>query len=283
MPKQRQHTASPFPDRGPLAEPHPIIADWIARGWDEHPLVERRRLRALNALLNSAQVRGYTIGRPKNENWPLWLVIRGERVDWRFRERCYQRKIPLTKDELRFSSKPWKQILILSGYLVLSIKADYSSEKDIYERPGEQLEDCMEKILDRCEAMAAHAIEQKDYWAAWEERRREKLARRERAQKLADAEEERWSKLRRMAADWREAEYLRAFVDIVERRLSEMQDRPQRADLWLDWAHRRIEALDPLLRDPRAVYEATVQKPRSRILSDYERQFGEPDPDEEDE
>lgn len=265
-------------------DPHPIVAALLAELTGELSPFEKRRLCVRNALMNAAEARGHAIVHPDEDSWRVWFVIHGERVDWWTRERYSTRSMPLTKRELKSApaGKPYKQELHPTGFLVLTIKADYSSEKVIYEKPQRPFEDRIEELLDQFEALAAHAIEQKNYWADWERRRLKKLAQRRQKERLRAIEEQRWAKLRRMAADWEETERLRKFVGAVGRRLAKLKDRPARADLWIEWARRRIDALDPFRSDPRFIYETAVQKPRRRVLSDYEREFGEPDPDEDD-
>ena len=67
-----------------------------------------------------------------------------------------------------------------------------------------------------------------------------------------------------MAAAWKQADDLRAFVGFVAARMDELEKRPVRANLWLDWAHWRIDALDPTRRNAQAVYDDFVRNPLHR-------------------
>src|SRR5262249_4065591 len=152
------------------------------------------------------------------------------------------------------STRTWKQVAFPSGFLVLSVKADCASKKDIYEKPGKLFENRIAEILERFEAKAAYAKAQKDYWAEHERRRRQREARRRRPHTSEERDYERWSELRRLTAARMEAESLRAFVTAVSKRMDELENRPARFDLWLDWAHRRIDALDPFLQTAQDLY-----------------------------
>jgi hypothetical protein len=238
-----------------------------------------------DALSKTAAGRGYAV--VHDERYPHFecRIIKGERVGWHIYVRSRQRRVPLTKKEQKLwgDSRTWKQIVESTEFLVVQLNAHYSSIQRMDERPGHLLHDSAAKILARLEAMAEHAIEYKAEQAERERRRKIMRARRDQMRRLEDGEEERWSELRRMAAGWEEAGRLRSFVDAVSQKLSELKIRPARADFWLTWARERIDELDPFLGCPEFIYESFVAKPgeeQEEILSEYEREFGEPDPDE---
>lgn len=227
-------------------------------------VVGRRELRILDAILKAADARGHAICHNENALFEIWLVIGRERVDWHFREHYYYR--PLRPTELKhdpFESRP-KNVAEPSGYLILSIKADYSTKQVVREKPGMLFETRIEGILQKFEAKAAHAAEQRNLWEERERARWERQTRRLRMRTLERREEERWSDLCRMAADWKEANDLRAFVDLVAARMNELEKRPARADLWLAWARWRIDGLDPSRLDAPTVYETFVRNPLLR-------------------
>ena len=236
-----------------------------------HTAIGRRELRVQDAILKAADARGYAICHRNNALFGLWLLIDGERVDWEFRERYYYR--PPRPAEIEPDDHPWSRkqnnVAEPSGYLVLSIKAALSPKQDVHERYGHLFESRIDEILQKCEMKAAHAVAQRRQWEQRERARCERQARARCQQTLEEREDERWSELCRMAAAWRDADNLRAFVDLVAARMDELNQRPVRADLWLAWARRRIDALDPSRREARTVYEAIVQNPLLRRNGDF--------------
>jgi hypothetical protein len=252
---------------------------------EDRPSVGERMAMLHDALSKAAAERGYAIVHDRRYSDFECRLIEGERVGWNIYIRGRMRKVPLTKQEQKFwgDSRTWKQIVEPTEFLVVQLNADYSSIQRMDEKPRHLLHDSAEKILAKLEAMAAHAIEYKAEQAERERRRAIMRARRKQIELLEDGEEERWSELRRMAAGWNEAGRLRSFVDAVSRKLAGLKNRPARVDLWLAWARERIDALNPFLGEPEFVYESVVAKLREeerKVLSEYEREFGEPDPDE---
>jgi hypothetical protein len=263
------------------AEFHPLLAQALARtqarrdrgvqaGNPEclwNPLLSaigRRELRIRDAVLRAAEARGYAICKGDDELLETWFVIGGERVDWDFRERYQYRPLRPAERERDPLERTQKNIAEPSGYLVLSIKADYSNKQEVHEKRGKLLETRIEEILQKIEAKAAHAAEQKNFWAERDRVRREREAQRRRTHILENREDERWRELCDMAAAWKQADELRAFVALVSARMDELEKRPVRANLWLDWARRSIDSLDPSCRDAQAVYDHFVRNPHLR-------------------
>jgi hypothetical protein len=243
----------------------------------------RRELRVQDAILKAADARGHTICHHENSLFGIWLVINGEHVDWELRERYHYyppRSAELERDP---QGRKQKNVAELSGYLILSIKAAYSTEQEVRERHRRLFENRIEEILQKFEAKAAHAAAKKNWWEERDRQRGEREARELRMQTLEERKDERWSGLCRMTAAWKEADDLRAFVGLVAARMKELEKRPVCAELWLEWAHRRIDALDPSRRDAWTVYEAVVRNPLlpvsktlpGRAISDNAT-FGEP-------
>ncbi len=262
------------------ANPHPIVATWIERSraaapatFDSPETAIRRRIwRVHDTILKEAEMRGHTIEHPKNSFHDVWLVIDGERVDWFFHERDYLRKVPLTKAELKHwlnAERTWRQVKVPSGFLVLTVRAEYNSDQRIDERPGHLLEKRAANILNKFESVATRTVEGRRWQAEFYMRQK----RRARREKIRRIEEERWMRLRDMASEWSEAERLRKFVEAVARRMDELKPRPPRVDAWLDWARWRVDDFDPLAEDTEAVFAKTIQRPRR--ISEYEREFGE--------
>lgn len=262
---------------------HPLLAEKLAceklrreqeereplpeNGWGPFlTAIGRRDLRVQDAILKAADARGHVICHRESALSAIWLVIDGERVNWEFRERYFYRP---TRPEEAAPEKNWqgrrcRNVAEPTGYLILSIKAALSAKQDLHERHGHLFENRIDEILDKFEAKAAQAVAQRKQWEASDRARREREARALRQQTLEEREDDRWSELCEMAAAWRDADNLRAFVDLVAARMDELDTRPARADLWLDWARRRIDALDPSRRDAWSVYEAIVQNPLLR-------------------
>lgn len=262
---------------------HPLLAAKLARekarremeelgplpenGWGPFlTAIGRRELRVQDAILKAAEARGLAICHRENAFSGIWLVIDGERVDWELRERYYYRppRPGEAVPEGHTQGRKRTNVAEPTGNLVLSIKAALSPKQDIHERHGHPFEIRIDEILRKFEAKAAHAVAQRSEWERSERARCEREARASRLQTLEEREDERWSELCRMAAAWRDADNLRAFVDLVAARMDDLERRPVRADLWLDWARRRIDALDPTRRDARIMYETIVLNPLLR-------------------
>jgi hypothetical protein len=245
--------------------------------------IGRRELRIQDAILKEADLRGHVIRHNQGSLSDIWLVVDGERVDWEFRERYQYRPVLTAEPKQKFASPEQRQKHIAepTGCLVLSIKANYSAKQDVHEKRGRLFERRIAEILQRLEDKASHAIAQRDRGAREERESQARDARKRRTQILEDREYDRWSELREMAAGWKEVERLREFVGAVTRQMGDLPDVPLRANLWLEWARSRIDALDPFRDGPSAFYDAVIRNPRRRKMSGYEMEFGEEYPDEE--
>lgn len=276
---------------------HPLLAEKLAREkarreWTNKETladgawglfatpIGRRELRLQDAIFKAAEARGHVIRHGKESFSDVWVLIAGQRVEWEFRERYRYRRLPIPASELKFHppEKQWKSIAEPSGHLVLTIKVNGVPKQELQERHNRLFESRVEEILDKLESKAAQTDAQRNARAERERASREREAREERRRILEEREETRWSDLRGVAATWKEAELLREFVRRVEARLGRLSNRPTRTELWLSWARDRIERLDPFATDDAGLYAALVAKPIRKELSEYELEFGEPDP-----
>jgi hypothetical protein len=276
---------------------HPLLAEKLARekarrewtsketltdgSWGPFATaIGRRELRVQDAILKVAEARGHAIRHGQEGLFNFWLIIDGQRVDWEFRERYQYRKTPITAAERKLypPDKNWKSVAEPSGNLVLTIKVNGIAKQDVQERHNRLFEKRIDEILAKFESKAVQTNAQRNSWAERQRARCEREARIERQRLLEEREEDRWCGLQQAAARWKEAELLREFVGRVERRLGRLSNRPTRTDLWLAWARDRIKLLDPFMADDAGLYAALIAKPMRKELSEYEMEFGEPDP-----
>jgi hypothetical protein len=86
-------------------------------------------------------------------------------------------------------------------------------------------------------------------------------------------EEARWNRLRKLTANWHEAESLRSFINAVEQTLGK-DEQTGRPMAWLEWARWRADWLDPLSNGSVSARGITrwhyAPHPREYELSDWE-------------
>jgi hypothetical protein len=222
---------------------------------------DRRRFRIADAVFKAVEKRGVQIR--KGERRELLMVRGGEQIIFQLRYRLKRGQRQLTAEELRWlrpDAQKWVYALCETGSLLFEIKTwlprGTRTEWEDTKRAmlEQQLDDIVNGIMAAFPALEQLRKEQE------EDRRRSELAAQERrerenARKLDAA---RCRRLLELASAWREAELARAFLAALRERLP--ADSPpvggvEAAD-WLAWAERKIEAHDPLGRDPDSALES---------------------------
>lgn len=282
------------------SNPHRLVAAWIerekqarsaarSRGWTVHAGLDqtdsgKRVFQMHDAILKAGEARGYAAEIPKDSRDPLGFAIRGEHVSWRIREGYRRRKVPLSKAELNTpfnlaTGTTTKTLDEPSGALIVFLNARYNIEKRIDDTPRKPLKNRMGEILDWMDAAAAHAAARREEDNLTWRRRIDEQGRRQRLGTLIKREERRWSRLRQVTADRGEVERLLETVAAVRKRMSDGGIDTPRVEAWLQWAEGRIAGLDLMRREPEAIFNRLIA--RSKALTEYEREFGEEEPDDE--
>jgi hypothetical protein len=111
-----------------------------------------------------------------------------------------------------------------------------------------------DKLLEISDGLIQVALHQEIDRLEFEEKQRK----REEEQKLREAEEQRqrqekaqFDSLLKDAKDWQTSQLLRSFIDAVRKASVKSDESPEaRAKLekWLEWAERKVDELDPLVR-----------------------------------
>lgn len=296
MPKRKTNPNIPSMNELP-ADPHRLVAAWIAKDEEARSTARkykwptpmgrsatefgRRELRLHDALLKAGEKRGYAVEFDKFRLSSPHFIIHGQKIAWRIHERHRRRKVPLAKGEKADPcdiaiGKNWKLVDVPSGFIVLFLSADYSSEQRIDEKFGKPLETQAENILDKMQAMATHAAEQHEkYNQEWRRKMDAQFAA-IRIHKLERQEAKRWARLRTFVQEVDEAAQLRQTVAAVVERMEKVGINPSRLAAWRVWAEARIDHIDPLRQDPEALFNRLVARPRVRSeeegFDDYEEE-----------
>jgi hypothetical protein len=238
-------------DRQVEAEAHKEgRASWPKR---EDTYMGRRKLRISDALFKAAEAKGYGLEHPVGKLAPVSFRIKDRRVEWTLEEQSSPRQVPLPKKELKKKDNiargiTTETIRVPTGMFKLAAQTNPGwSKTQMSERINKPFERRIEEVLGRFEklvdAAIAHDIRSAEYQREYEEETRAK----ERPRRLKVMEEARWDRLRAQTQNWHEARSLRTFIDNVERALGD-GPRAGRETAWLDWARRRADRIDPLLR-----------------------------------
>lgn len=224
---------------------HPLVADAYAQAAAAHPPggAEQRILRVESALYAALEVRGHAVKRHA-------ATIGGYVIGFEMHEPVYLRSVPLTKQDEGFRRRvrQTKEVRIPSGQLVLTATCALArTKRRLKDRLDKPLERQIDEIVRRFEAMAAQAaqserdaIESEAQWQAELRRAAHRLHKRQ-------EREARPERLRSSADDWIAADHIRAFLDVLEKRLSSAgSPTPAHLTEWLVWARNHVEALDPL-------------------------------------
>jgi hypothetical protein len=199
------------------------------------PTLERRALRAFDALAKAIEARGSKLEvRNQWGKWSTVAVFADQPVSFRMRERL--RKVPR-------EAGIYGDGVTLKPKGELAIEIDSYATRGLRKRWGDTPRRSLEEQLGRCivtmEAIARiereHRLKRKEEQRQAENRRREEAEKR----RLEELEAARVRKLRELAADWRAATDIRSLVQAVEAR------EDPKNQIFIKWALRVAERLDP--------------------------------------
>lgn len=192
-----------------------------------------RAINAYDAALKAAIERGWSI--KADEGVVLHIVITGEPLELAVTEKTEPVAGIVVRPGERRSRKP-------AGALVATLTAGYQKAM-ISDKRGTRIESKVPDLLSRAEALASEIHAEHERIA--ETKRQEDLE----YQRRRDLEE-RIEQLNRDVRAWRRAEHIRAYLDVVEKRVSEAGSIPQESTdaRWLEWARRYADSIDPTAR-----------------------------------
>jgi hypothetical protein len=260
QPAPKSRPPKPFTVKVParLNNPHRIIAAWLEERrrdpWRTSPPaqteIERRQLRLKDAIFKAVESRGHQVENERGSIHLVWLRVRGERIDFSFREKLRQHREPLSAEELKdpwnvSTNRRFKQVREPTGKLVLTAKSRdaWVGERTWSEAEGPPLEEVLDKVVLGLETLASDAV-------AYHEKRREEerirwaeQAERAEQERLRTVDRNRWSFVRELAADWEEVSRLRRFLRALE---TAAQADDADVSTWLEWVREHIARMDPL-------------------------------------
>lgn len=253
-----------------LKDPHPMIARAIrqhreTQSWasgDSRYARERaagepltkRRWTILSGLFKALERRNIQIGEPetRNESTNYPLVVAGEKVYLRFRERVRQARRELTKQERSISwnrDRTSVQERFQTGELVFAIsRYNPAPWEEWSDQPDLPLEEQLSEVLIGIYRAAAVARTHRHEHEASAERYRQEQHHQWMGAEAKKLETARAATLVQHAHDWKSANAVRSFIAAVMTATQEGGLRADEEELarWQSWAATVADALDPV-------------------------------------
>lgn len=139
--------------------------------------------------------------------------------------------------------------------LVLTLYSDdwyhtnFKFDKEYSDRDGELLEDQTGKILFDIFYFANRSEVQEELNKRKEKREKEEKLRQERLELMRKGELDEIKVLQQAASDWDQAQKIRAFIDVMQSKVNQIEDEQKRKEVcnWIKWALDKADWLDPLI------------------------------------
>lgn len=267
---KREETAKPITADTSLKAPHPIIErairehrDYRSLAYGDSPYARekaagepliKRRWAILSGLFKALDQRRIQIGEPqtRNDSTGYALVVAGETVELRFRERVRQARRELTKHERALSwnrNRTWTQERFPTGELILSVsRYDPAPWEQWSDQPDLRLEEQFQEVLIGIYRAAAVERTRRLEREASARRYKEEQHNRWMAEERKKLEGLRAGTLIQHAQDWHSAAAVRSFIAAVQRAGRDGDLPGGVTDLtgWVSWASGVAHALDPL-------------------------------------
>lgn len=217
-----------------------------------------RAMRILDALLKALEARGYRINVVEKENRSeTHVAVLDEKIVFRLEEEVEGKEHPLTREQKEHLAK-WgyfygrKIDYFPTGRLRLRISdAGYPGHRKSWgDTETRRLEDCLNKFIAGLvnAAEGSKRVREEDEKREREWQERERIWREEEERKTR--EENRIKELDSLVSAWTKCDRIRKFIRAVETN-AEGTNIPVTAgsnlDLWLSWARKRADSIDPLL------------------------------------
>lgn len=255
-----------------LNNAHPIIEAWLdsdrrfvaesrvggpnLRSLQRHTsTIEKRRLRILTALFKALEKRGFKLLTEHGSIYSVFAQKGDERIEFGLSERQRQRRVMLTKEEMRdpfvlASGRRWKQVREATGELVFRIRSflgrgAQSEWCDAADRPLEtRLNAVVSGFIVASEILRKRRLEELDE----RHRQDELMHKRWEEERAREEEQKRVEELIAEVSAWRQAAEIRAYVAAV--RAASRSNKPgvnnEDLERWISWALSQADRIDRL-------------------------------------
>lgn len=215
-----------------------------------------RAMRIMDALLKALEKRGLNVFVEKLEPYKSYVIISGEKIEFRMSEWLRKTEKQLTKMQIEEKKKyPWIYTtkpfdFSPSGKLYLEIiNGGYEWRKRWSDVPNHKLEDRLNSFVIGM-IKTAEAIVIRRYQAENDERiRQERMQREQEKERIRQQEEARFQTLNRDASSWHQSQQIRSYLEAVKTALTRQGNEiviGSELDKWLKWAFQQADRLDPL-------------------------------------
>lgn len=235
---------------------HPIITDWIKKWGQKHFQInaKRRKLLIFNALFKALEKRGLQI---EGNYFEKNMIVRfqSDKVEFRIKERYFNKKIPALQSEKLFYPKGYKTEPVMTGELVLYLepnpqKYDPIKIKDEKDNP---LENQLNEVIIALYVSLLHS-------------HRKRLESEKHAQEYRAAESRRYAEKRRCetleedVGKFQRAEAIRNYVEHADKSQYKLHMTPEEFENWKIWASNYADKLDPLMALPQISHEEFMRR-----------------------
>jgi hypothetical protein len=225
-----------------------------------------RALRIMDALAKALEARGIPLGIESEGKRRSRVIVQGQELALRLVETNLRTERKPTDDERRDMKKygyvylPNRYSYQPTGLLKLGIISEYYNElkQPVSDGKHQRVERCLNDFVVKLEAEAVRrkreAERREREHRLWEERARLQREREERQRK----ELERLQALEAEAREWKRAEDIRAYVHALETKTVRDQgaiDPNGELGLWIAWARRNADSIDPLVESEGTVLD----------------------------
>ena len=258
-----------------LSSPHPLVArtrKWLrlAKPGDYGLLQSReqgclavhvgprslsRALRLMDTLIKGLEARGYPVATETGDQRITTATVLGIPLEIELREQVTQVPHKLTPAEKAEQKRTaWlylpKYDYHLSGQLTLGIKTWCDGARCNWSDGKKQrLEHCLNAFIAGLVQAAVRRQAQNLAWERQQQQREEERRQREEQERIRREEAARLQTLEQEVDDWQRAKQIRAYVEAARQATVERKGTIETGgdlDLWLVWAMRQADRIDPL-------------------------------------
>lgn len=265
------HASTPPSSPGPIVPAGPALGPPVDIDDAEDPVDRRRdliRVRLAEALVRA----GHTVGLG---GAPRAFAVNGQVLTHWLREGYTRTKRPLTAEEARdprtfARGRDYVFEERMTGRLILAVEVrSYGRKAEWRDHPRRgRLEDRIAEIVAGLEALADDTTRLRAEREAAEVRWRETEDRRRAAERRAQAEADRWSRLTQLAAQHEETRRVATFLKRLRAAAGPAAGSDPQLRAWFTWAQRALHAYDPLTWEMAEVIRQVDHPPRAWSIDD---------------
>jgi hypothetical protein len=206
-------------------------------------------------ILKEIESAGHKRRITKEEPCQTLVTVDGEELSIGLKEKTTRKEHVPTPEEIRRSKpythlfQPPKWVYVPSGTLTLKIDHDGRNQLNWTDTDKKRIEDRLTSFADVLVEIAKEIKECRARAEEWKRQSTEEERRRHEAARHRAEENRRIEELERQASSWRKACSIRQFVEAVReeaiRRTGGIEPGGP-LDLWIQWAERHVNALDPV-------------------------------------